>query len=292
MKERINRSWGRWLIMDIKHADVEQLICCALSEDIGEGDITSQAIFSEDDASRGVIVSRHEGIICGCDMVRYVFGILDTRVKVVSNVSDGDTIGPGSEVLSVQGPTISVLSGERTALNFIQRMTGIATRTSSVVSLLAGTGIRLLDTRKTTPGYRLLDKYAVKTGGGTNHRMGLYDMVMIKDNHIRAAGGIDKAVRMVREHYGSRYQVEVEAACLDEVRDAVSSGADIIMLDNMEPAMMKEAIEIINRKSRIEISGNMNEARIAQIRGLAVDYISMGSLTHSVTAFDLSMEFN
>lgn len=280
------------MIMDIKRADVEHLIRCALSEDIGEGDITSRAIFSEDDVSRGAIVSRQDGIVCGREMVRYVFEILDPRVTVVSNVSDGDTIGPGSEVLSVQGPTISVLSGERTALNFIQRMTGIATRTSSVVSLLAGTGICLLDTRKTAPGYRLLDKYAVKTGGGTNHRMGLYDMVMIKDNHIRAAGGIDKAVRMVRENYGARYQVEVEAANLDEARDAVSSGADIIMLDNMEPAMIKEAVEIINRKARIEVSGNMNEARIAQIRGLAVDYISMGSLTHSVTAFDLSMEFN
>lgn len=278
--------------MDIKRAEVEQLVRLALSEDIGEGDITSRAIFSEDDVCGGAIVSRQGGIVCGCDMVEYVYEILDPRVKVVSNVKDGDTIGPGSKVMTIQGPTISVLSGERTALNFIQRMTGIATRTSGVVSLLAGTGIHLLDTRKTAPGYRLLDKYAVKTGGGTNHRMGLYDMVMVKDNHIRAAGGIQHAVGMVRERYEMRYQVEVETTSLDEVREAVSSGADIIMLDNMDPAMMKTAVDIINKKTRIEVSGNIDEFSIAKIRGLAIDYISMGSLTHSVTAFDLSMEFD
>jgi nicotinate-nucleotide pyrophosphorylase (carboxylating) len=278
--------------MDIKRADAEQLIRIAIAEDIGEGDITSRAIFSDADMSRGTIVSRHDGIICGCDMVRYVYEILDARVSVIPIVNDGETIGSGSKIISIEGPTISVLSGERIALNFIQRMTGIATRTSRVVSLIAGTSIRLLDTRKTTPGYRLLDKYAVRTGGGTNHRMGLYDMVMVKDNHIRAAGGIGKAVTMVRERYGSRYTVEVEAASLDEVREAVYSGADIIMLDNMDPGMMKTAIEVIHKKARIEVSGNMDESRIEQVRSLDIDYISMGSLTHSVTAFDLSMEFD
>jgi nicotinate-nucleotide pyrophosphorylase (carboxylating) len=279
------------LRMNIKRADVEQLIRMAIAEDIGEGDITSRAIFTDADTSRGTIVSRQDGVICGCDMVRYVYGVLDARVSVVQAVNDGAAIGPGSEILSVEGPTISVLSGERIALNFMQRMTGIATRTSRVVSLLAGTPIRLLDTRKTTPGYRLLDKYAVRTGGGTNHRMGLYDMVMVKDNHISAAGGIGRAVAMVREQYGSKYTVEVEAATLDEVGEAVRSGADIIMLDNMDREMMKAAVDIIQRKARIEISGNMDETRIMQIRELAVDYISMGSLTHSVAAFDLSMEF-
>jgi nicotinate-nucleotide pyrophosphorylase (carboxylating) len=278
--------------MDIKRADVEQLIRLAIAEDIGEGDITSRAIFTDADKSRGTIVSRHDGIICGCDMVRYVYEILDADVLVAPLVNDGATIGPGSEIISIEGPTISVLSGERIALNFIQRMTGIATRTSRVVLFLADSSIRLLDTRKTTPGYRLLDKYAVRTGGGTNHRMGLYDMVMIKDNHIRAAGGIGKAMTMVRERYGSRYTVEVEAATLDEVREAVSSGADIIMLDNMDSGMMKTAVEIIDKKARIEVSGNIDESGIKQIRKLDIDYISMGSLTHSVKAFDLSMEFD
>jgi nicotinate-nucleotide pyrophosphorylase (carboxylating) len=277
--------------MNIDRADVEQLIRMAIAEDIGDGDITSRAIFTDTDTSRGTIVSRQDGIVCGCDMVRYVYEILDSRVSVVPVVHDGATIGPGSAIISVEGPTISVLSGERVALNFIQRMTGIASRTSRVVSLLAGTSIRLLDTRKTTPGYRLLDKYAVRTGGGTNHRMGLYDMVMVKDNHISAAGGIGSAMAMVRERYGSKYTIEVEAATLDEVGEAVRSGADIIMLDNMDRETMKAAVGIIQRKARIEISGNMDEARIIQMRDLPVDYISMGSLTHSVTAFDLSMEF-
>lgn len=278
--------------MDIRRADVEQLIRLAISEDIGDGDITSRAIFSEGDVSRGVIVSKQEGIVCGCDMVRHVYGILDPRVSVVPDINDGERIGSGSEVLTIQGPTISVLSGERIALNFIQRMSGIATRTSHVVSLLVGTDICLLDTRKTAPGYRLIDKYAVKTGGGTNHRMGLYDMVMVKDNHIRAAGGISNAVKMVRDRYGTQYQVEVESASLDEVRDSVASGADIIMLDNMDTEMMKEAVAIIGKKARIEISGNITESRIKQISGLNIDYISMGSLTHTVAAFDLSMEFD
>jgi nicotinate-nucleotide pyrophosphorylase (carboxylating) len=278
--------------MNIELADVEQLIRLAMAEDIGDGDITSQAIFSSADVVSGRIVSRHEGIICGCDMVRHVYQLLDPGVSVVPCVHDGDRISPGSEIVTVQGPTISVLSGERIALNFIQRMTGIATRTSRIVSLLAGTSIRLLDTRKTAPGYRLLDKYAVKTGGGTNHRMGLYDMVMVKDNHIKAAGGIGNAVKMARDRYGTKYRVEVESASIDEVRDALASGADIIMLDNMEPCMMKSAIGIIDKKAKIEVSGSMDEERIKQIRGLAIDYVSMGSLTHSVTAFDLSMEFD
>jgi nicotinate-nucleotide pyrophosphorylase (carboxylating) len=278
--------------MDIMLADVEKLIRIAIAEDIGEGDITSLAIFTDMDRSSGTILSRHDGIICGCDMVRYVYEILDARVSVLPIVRDGDKIGPGTAIATIEGPTISVLSGERIALNFIQRMTGIATRTSRVVSLLAGTPIHLLDTRKTTPGYRLLDKYAVRTGGGINHRMGLYDMIMVKDNHIRAAGGIGRAVAMIRERYGPRYQIEVEAASLEEAREAAASGVDIVMLDNMDTAMMITAVEIINKKARIEISGNMDESRIEQIKGLEIDYISMGALTHSVTAFDLSMEFD
>jgi nicotinate-nucleotide pyrophosphorylase (carboxylating) len=194
--------------------------------------------------------------------------------------------------MTVTGPTISVLSGERIVLNFIQRMTAIATRTAQIVSTLNGTDIKLLDTRKTLPGFRRLDKYAVKTGGGVNHRMGLYDMVMIKDNHIRAAGSIARAVQLVQKRYGARYMIEVETEGLEDVAEAVASGADIIMLDNMDVSTMKAAVDLINRKARIEISGNMTEDRIKEISGLDVDYISMGSLTHSVQAFDLSMDFD
>jgi nicotinate-nucleotide pyrophosphorylase (carboxylating) len=274
----------------IRRADVETLIRLSISEDIAGGDITSQAIFNQGDSAHGAIISKQQGVFCGSDMVRYVYEMIDPSISVSHNVHDGDIIGKRDMVMTISGPTIGVLSGERIALNFVQRMTGIATRTSNVVSLLKNTRIKLLDTRKTLPGFRTLDKYAVKTGGGTNHRMGLYDIVMIKDNHIRAAGGISRAVNIVRERYGTRYVIEVEAANLDEAREAAATGADIIMLDNMDRPSMITAVELINRKAKIEVSGNMDEERIKEIRDLNVDYISMGSLTHSVTAFDLSME--
>ncbi|HOT43302.1 MAG TPA: carboxylating nicotinate-nucleotide diphosphorylase [Spirochaetota bacterium] len=276
----------------IQRKDIETLIGLAISEDIGEGDITSRAIFREGDASKGVIVAKQQGIFCGGDIARIVYGIIDPAVSVTQLVRDGEAIAANDKVIAVDGPTVGILSGERITLNFIQRMTAIATRTASVVSMLRGTNIQLLDTRKTLPGFRRLDKYAVKTGGGTNHRMGLYDMVMIKDNHIRAAGSIARAVQLVRERYGTKYTVEVEAEDLGNVSEAVACGADIIMLDNMDTAMMKKAVELIGKRARIEVSGNMDEKRIKEIVGLDVDYISMGSLTHSVAAFDLSMDFD
>jgi nicotinate-nucleotide pyrophosphorylase (carboxylating) len=276
----------------IQQKDIEILIGLAISEDIGEGDITSRAIFSADDVSQGVITAKQQGILCGTDVVRIVYEIIDPKVLVTPLVQDGSRIAISDAVVSVAGPTISILAGERIALNFIQRMTAIATRTAYAVSLLQGTAITLLDTRKTIPGFRKLDKYAVKTGGGVNHRMGLYDMVMIKDNHIRAAGSITRAVQLVRERYGTRYMIEVETEDLDNVTEAVASGVDIIMLDNMNRAMMKAAVDIVDKRAKIEVSGNMDELRIKEIVGLEVDYISMGSLTHSVAAFDLSMDFN
>jgi nicotinate-nucleotide pyrophosphorylase (carboxylating) len=276
----------------IRMADVETLIRLSISEDIAGGDITSQAIFKPEAASRAAIVSKQAGVFCGSDVVRYVYEMIDSRITVAPNVDDGDAVGKAETLIAVSGPTVSLLSGERIALNFVQRMSGIATRTSQVVSLLKNTNIRLLDTRKTLPGFRTLDKYAVKCGGGTNHRMGLYDMVMIKDNHIRAAGGIAEAVAVVRGRYGTRYLIEVEAANQDEVQEAVTAGVDIIMLDNMDMRAMKAAVELIRKRAKIEISGNMDEEKIKSIRDLDVDYISMGALTHSVTAFDCSMELD
>lgn len=271
--------------------NVESLIRLALQEDINAGDITSSAIFSRDNISKASIVSKGEGILCGSQIVRFVYEIIDRDVDVELLIGDGAPIVPGMEVIGISGPTISVLMGERIALNFLQRMTGIATKTFSVVSMLKGSQISILDTRKTLPGFRLLDKYAVRTGGGTNHRMGLFDMVMIKDNHIRGAGSITRAIKMTRDLYGARYSIEVETTTLDEVREATASQADIIMLDNMSNSLMEAAIEIINKSAKIEISGNIDENRISSIKNLAVDYISMGSLTHSVQAFDLSMQF-
>jgi len=194
-------------------------------------------------------------------------------------------------VAELEGPTAAVLAGERIALNFLQRLCGIATATFKLFSMVKGTGITILDTRKTLPGFRKLDKYAVKTGSGTNHRMGLYDMVMIKDNHIKAAGGILPAVTRVRALYGTRYMVEVEASTVAEARVAAESGADIVMLDNMDTNTLRESITVINKKAKIEISGNMDEARIREIRECGIDYVSVGALTHSVKAFDLSMKF-
>jgi nicotinate-nucleotide pyrophosphorylase (carboxylating) len=275
----------------ITKTDVEILVRLAIQEDIGTGDITSQAIVGEQDVSRAAVVSKQDGIVCGTEVVRYVYEIIDIGVKVTPLIADGDSVSPGDRVLLVEGNTISVLSGERIALNFLQRMTGIATSTAETVSLLRNTNIALLDTRKTVPGLRKLDKYAVRTGGGTNHREALFDMILIKDNHIKAAGSITRAVRMVRDRYGARYTVEVEAATLDEVDEAATSGVDIIMLDNMDISMMKTAITMVNKRVKIEVSGNVDENNIKEIATLDIDYISMGSLTHSVKAFDFSMKF-
>jgi len=272
--------------------DIEALVRLAIKEDIGSGDVTSEAIFTNDDFVRGVIRSKGEGVFCGAEVARIVYEIIDPRVSTTQMVGDGEKIKNKDTVMTVEGPTIGVLSGERIVLNFIQRMTAIATRTARVVSMLNGTNIKLLDTRKTLPGFRKLDKYAVKTGGGVNHRMGLYDMVMIKDNHIRAAGSITRAVQVIRERYGTRYTVEVETESLEDVAEAVASAADIIMLDNMDTDTMIAAIKLIGRKTRIEVSGTVTEERMKGIIGLEVDFISMGSLTHSVQAFDLSMDFD
>ena len=267
------------------------IIQLALKEDIGSGDVTSNAIFKKTEKSEAVIVAKEEGIFCGGDIIRFIYEEIDPAVVISPEIGDGTEVQPGNIVARISGPTQSILIGERTVLNFIQRMCGIATRTRSIRSLLEGTGITILDTRKTAPGLRLLDKYAVRIGGGSNHRMGLFDMVLIKDNHIKAAGGIREAVERVRSEHGKKYPIEVEATNLDEVQEALDSGADIIMLDNTDRKTMQEACELIRGKAKIEISGNMDEERIGEVMDLSIDYISIGALTHSVKAFDLSMRF-
>lgn len=271
--------------------DIQPLIVRAIDEDIQGGDVTSSAIFGEDHRSRAYIRAKEDGIFCGAFMANYVYSLVDKSVKVLVKASEGEHVSAGTTVLAFEGPTKSILEGERILLNFLQRMCGIATKTSGTVSLIKEGTIKILDTRKTLPGFRLLDKYAVAAGGGTNHRMGLYDMVMIKDNHIKAAGSIAAAVDAVRKKWNDQFEIEVETTNLDEVKEALASGADIIMLDNMDRTMTVEAIELINKKAKIELSGNMDEEKISALKDLKVDFISIGGLTHSVTAFDLSMKF-
>lgn len=275
----------------VKKSEIMPIIQLALKEDIGSGDVTSNAIFKGTEESEAVIIAKEGGIFCGGDIIQFIYEEIDPEVGVSPEIGDGTPVQSGDVVARISGPTKSILIGERTVLNFIQRMCGIATKTRNICSLLEGTRITILDTRKTAPGLRLLDKYAVKIGGGLNHRMGLFDMVLIKDNHIKAAGGIPEAVKRVKSAHGKKYRIEVETTNLDEVREALDSGVDTIMLDNTDRKTMQEACELIRGKAKIEISGNIDEEKIGDIVDLSIDYISIGALTHSVKAFDLSMRF-
>lgn len=271
--------------------EITALIDLALKEDVAEGDVTSEAIFSPAQVSSSKIIAKETGIVCGIPLAREVYRRIDEAIAMEVITDDGKNVSPGDEVALFTGPTASLLAGERTLLNFMQRMSGIATKTAAVVAMLEGSGIKILDTRKTLPGFRLLDKYAVKTGGGTNHRMGLFDMVMIKDNHIRAAGSITRAVELVKEKWGNKFRIEVETTTLQEADEAVAAKADIIMLDNMDTGTMEKAVKTIDGRAEIEISGNITAERIDEIKHIKIDFISIGALTHSVTAFDLSMKF-
>jgi len=273
----------------IAERDIMPVIMLALREDIGDGDITSEAVFREPRVGAAEIVAKADGVFCGGEVLRCVYRHVDEQVSVDILANDGDLVGPGDAVARLGGSVKSLLIGERTALNFLQRMSGIASATRRITSLLRGTGITVLDTRKTLPGFRLLDKYAVRTGGGGNHRFGLFDAVLIKDNHIDAAGGITEAVRRVRDAYGDRFTVEVEARDPEQATEAAALGVDVIMLDNMDKEAMRIAIDGIAGRAKIEVSGNLDEDRIGRLVDLGIDYFSIGALTHSVKAFDLSM---
>ncbi len=275
----------------LKENDIRPVIILALKEDIGQGDITTNAIFNGNGNSEAVLIANEDGIFCGGDVARIVFNEIDSAVKVSVLIKDGKKVKKGDKLLKISGRTKSLLTGERTCLNFIQRMSGIATKTYRITGLLQKTGITVLDTRKTAPGLRLLDKYSVKCGGGKNHRFGLFDMAMIKNNHIKATKSITDAAQRIKNAYGKKYKLEIETRTLDEVKEASKSKPDVIMLDNMNKDTMKRAIEIINGKTKIEISGNINEENIKNISDLKIDYISIGDLTHSVKAFDISMKF-
>lgn len=268
---------------------VDKLIEDALIEDGVFDDITTKSICSEDKRAEVDIIFKEEGILCGSHIFKRVFEILG-GVEVEFFYREGDKIGLMEKAGKLKGSAGHILSGERVALNLLQRMCGIATVTNGIVKELEGTGIRVADTRKTTPNMRYLEKYAVKTGGGMNHRYNLSDMAMIKDNHIMAAGGIKSAVASVKDNYPFVKKIEVECESIPQVEEALLAGADIIMLDNMCYDMMKEAVGLIDGKAVVEVSGNMSLEKIKKLKDLNVDYFSSGALTHSVKALDISMK--
>jgi len=268
---------------------IDSIIDNALEEDIGSGDITTDTIFSSDVACEAQVIAKEEGIIAGIPIAKRVFKKLDQEVSFSQTLNDGDFAKPGQEVFKIKALVRAVLTGERLALNILQRMSGIATATSQYADAVKGSQTKILDTRKTAPGLRILDKYAVLAGGGQNHRFGLFDAVLIKDNHINFAGSITNAVDQIRSKYQNKYKIEVETSNLDEVREAIQSEVDIVMLDNMDIPMMKEAVKMINGKALTEASGGITLATITDIAETGVDYISVGAITHSSPALDISL---
>ena len=273
--------------MDFDITTAEKIIDTALQEDIGTGDISTNFLINEEDVRLGYLKVKESGIIAGLPIAFHVFRKLDPKFSGIPKVDEGAKVKEGTIIAELHGTLRALLSGERTALNLLQRMSGIATKTFIFVNEIKGTKAKILDTRKTVPGLRILDKYAVKIGGGTNHRMGLYDMVMIKDNHIKVAGGIYRAVELVKAKIKHGIKLEVETSNIDEVKEALESEVDIIMLDNMSVELMREAVELINGKAMVEASGNITIKNVKTVAETGVDYISIGALTHSVKALDI-----
>ncbi|MCC6455880.1 MAG: carboxylating nicotinate-nucleotide diphosphorylase [Caldilineaceae bacterium] len=267
------------------------LIQRALDEDSGDqGDVTTLATIPADLQQAGIMLAKAPGVVAGLSVARQSFLQVDPTVEFTPLVEEGAQVSPGTHIAKVTGPARALLTGERVALNFLQRMSGIATATSRYVAAVAGTKARILDTRKTAPGLRLLDKWAVVLGGGHNHRIGLYDMAMIKDNHIAAAGGITAAVERVRQRWGRQLPIEVEVGNLEQLREALALAVDQIMLDNMGLAEMSAAVKLVDGRVPLEASGNVSLETVAAIAATGVDYISVGKLTHSVEALDISFK--
>lgn len=276
--------------MDIAD-EAEGLVRLALAEDLGvDGDITTGAVCRPGEEGRAAVLSGEPCRLAGQPVAARVFELAGPGASYEALVPDGSDAAPGQEVARVTGDLATILAGERTALNFLCHLSGIATLTSRLTAFTEPAGVTLLDTRKTTPGMRALEKYAVRMGGGTNHRMGLFDGVLIKDNHIAAAGGLETAVRRARNAVGHRFPIEVEAAGLGQVREALDAGADIIMLDNMSPEAVREAVGLIGGRARVEVSGGIGPDNLREYAGLGADTISLGFITHSAPAADLSME--
>ncbi|RFT15366.1 MAG: Quinolinate phosphoribosyltransferase [decarboxylating] [Candidatus Saccharicenans subterraneus] len=274
---------------------IDHLIDLALDEDLPAGDITTEAIIPEEELARAVFQAKQVGVLAGIEVAARVFNRLDPEVEFIKRLEDGQEFQPGQVLAEVSGRAASLLKGERTALNFLQRLSGVASLTRLFVEATRGTRARILDTRKTTPGWRQLEKYAVRMGGGTNHRMSLSDMMLIKDNHLRQAGGIAPALKKAREYLRARslseVKIEVEATSLDEVREALDNGADWIMLDNMTVEEIRAAVELVSGRVPLEASGRVNLQNVRELALAGVDYISVGALTHSFKSADISLEF-
>lgn len=271
----------------------DDLIMRAFDEDLASaGDLTSESIFGPDHQSTARLVARQAGIVAGLAIAERVFRLMDDAIEIEAVAHDGDRVSAGSDLLKLSGHTRALLTAERTALNFLGRLSGIATLTARLVDLVDGTGVLIADTRKTTPTLRALEKYAVRMGGGSNHRFGLYDAVMIKDNHIAAAGGIGRAVAMVRARVGHTVKVEVEVETLDELRELLVVGADIVLLDNMSLDELREAVEMVGEAMTTEASGGITEDTIRSVAETGVDVISVGALTHSAPIFDVALDFD
>jgi len=270
--------------------EIDPVIRAALAEDLPAGDVTSESLLAPGSRSEAVFLAKAPGVLAGIEVAGRVFRLIDPRVRFRKRVEDGRAFRAGEVLAEVGGASLSLLKGERTALNFLQRLTGIATKTRKFVEA-AGPKTRILDTRKTTPGLRLLEKYAVRMGGGVNHRFSLSDMVLLKDNHLRLVGGIGEAVRRARAGAGRRLKIEVEVTSLAEAREAVAAGAGIIMLDNMPLARMRRVVRELGGRVPIEVSGGVRLGRVPRIAALGVDFISVGGLTHSFDSTDISLEF-
>ena len=273
------------------NASVDRLIETALEEDIGTGDITTACCIPVGSTAYGRFLAKEEGVVCGLDVARRVFLRVDPNTKFTARKKDGDRVSLREIIAEVSGDAHSLLTAERVALNLMQRMSGIATRTAEAVKAVAGTHARICDTRKSTPGMRVLEKYAVRVGGGSNHRFNLADGILIKDNHIVAAGGITAAVRAAKANAPHTLKIEVETENEEQIREALSAGADIIMLDNMTVPQMADAVRLIAGRAVTEASGNMGDRDLAEVASTGVDLISIGALTHSVRSLDISLKF-
>ena len=270
--------------------NADDLILAALKEDITSEDISTNAVMRQYQLGEVDLICKEDGVIAGLDVFKRVFQLLDDRTEVTFTCRDGDRVKKGDQLGTVRGDIRVLLSGERTALNYLQRMSGIATYTRKIAELLEGTKTKLLDTRKTTPGMRLFEKYAVKVGGGYNHRYNLSDGILLKDNHIGAAGGVKEAIAMAKEYAPFVRKIEIEVENLDMLKEALEAGADIIMLDNMSVEDMREAVKLANERAETECSGNVTKENVARLVDIGVDYISSGALTHSSPILDLSLK--
>lgn len=282
-------------MLDLNMELIRKHIRLWLEEDIGTGDVTTLTTIPLEYASKGIIHVKEDGIVCGLRIAQEVFAVVDASLRFETKVVEGSSVYKGTILAEVEGNTRSILLGERLSLNLMQRLSGIATKTREFVDALEGVPTRLVDTRKTTPGHRLLEKYAVRVGGGHNHRFGLYDAVMIKDNHIKGSGGITQAIQAARQQIPHTMKIEVEVENFDQLHEALAAGADIIMLDNMIPSKMKEAVSIIKSKAPhivVEGSGSVTPQTIKAMAETGVDVISVGRLTYSVAALDISLDLN